>query len=278
MLSAFHVLQKCYHSDMGKKLERLDIALVKRGLVESRARAQQLIKAGSVQLSGKVVTKPARRVSEDELIKLLDHLRYVSRGGLKLEAALQSLGLDVSGLTALDVGASTGGFTDCLLQHGVSRVYAVDVGHEQLAPKIRNDPRVQAFEDTDIRQLRQLPEIVDLIVVDVSFISLRLVLPVAVRFLKPRTGRMVVLIKPQYEAGPRKVGKKGVIKDKSIQRETVVDLLQWIQQQGWPVLGLVRSPIQGGEGNVEYFAYLSIEVTPVGGYDWKRVANELFQD
>lgn len=260
-------------------MERLDITLVKRGLVESRERAQQLIKAGKVQLSGKVVTKPSLMVSEDDnCITLLDRLRYVGRGGVKLEAALQNFGLDVRGLTALDVGASTGGLTDCLLQHGISRVYAVDVGHEQLAPKIRNNPRVQTFEDTDIRQLLQLPEMVDLVVVDVSFISLRLVLSVVVRFLKPATGRIVALIKPQYEAGPRKVGKKGVVRNKSIQRETVVDLLQWVQQQGWTVLGVFRSPIQGGEGNVEYFTYLSIEAETVGGYDWKREVNELFQN
>ncbi|MCX6579288.1 MAG: TlyA family RNA methyltransferase [Candidatus Aminicenantes bacterium] len=236
--------------------ERLDIALVRRGLVETRERARQLIKTGSVQIRGQISTKPALKVHEDDSILLLEQLRYVGRGGLKLEAALNHFPVNVNGITALDVGASTGGFTDCLLQHGASSVYAVDVGHNQLSRKILGDPRVKVFENTDIRKLERLPQPVDLAVIDVSFISLRLVLPVVIGFLKP-TGRIIALIKPQFEAGPHCVKKKGVIKNQSIREETVQELLQWIEAQGWTVLGLIPSPILGGEGNTEYLAYLT---------------------
>jgi len=208
---------------------------------------------------------------------LLDNLRYVSRGGKKLEGALNEFGLDVRGLTALDVGASTGGFTDCLLQYGVSRVYALDVGHDQIAPKIKNDPRVQVLEDTDIRKLEQLPEMVDLIVIDVSFISLRLVLPAVVRLLKPDTGRIIALIKPQYETGVARLVKKGVIRSQSVRRRIVEELLEWIQQQAWSILGLIQSPAQGRDGNIEYFVYLSATETPRVNPDLKPIINELFR-
>lgn len=235
--------------------ERLDIALVRRGLVETRERARQLIKTGSVQVRGQISTKPALKVHEEDFIILLEQLRYVGRGGLKLEAALNHFSVNVSGIVALDVGASTGGFTDCLLQHGASSVYAVDVGHNQLSPKLKADPRVTIFEHTDIRKLERFPRQVDLAVIDVSFISLRLVLPVVIGFLEP-TGRIIALIKPQFEAGPHCVNKKGVIKNQSIREKTVQELLQWIQEQGWSVLDLIPSPILGGEGNMEFLAYL----------------------
>lgn len=236
--------------------ERLDIALVRRGLAETRERARQLIKTGSVRVRGQISTKPALRVHEEDPIILLEQLRYVGRGGVKLEAALDHFLVNVNGITALDVGASTGGFTDCLLQRGASSVYAVDVGHNQLAPKIKNDPHVTVFEHTDIRNLERLPLQVDLAVIDVSFISLRLVIPVVIGFLKP-TGRIIALIKPQFEAGPHCVNKKGVIKNESIREKTVQELLLWIQEQGWTVLNLIPSPILGGEGNMEYLAFLT---------------------
>jgi len=235
--------------------ERLDIALVRRGLVETRERARQLIKAGCVQVRDRIATKPALKVHEQDSIILLEQLRYVGRGGLKLEAALDHFLVNVNGITALDVGASTGGFTDCLLQHGASSVYAVDVGHNQLSPKIKDDPRVTVFEHTDIRKLERLPQPVDLAVIDVSFISLRLVLPVVIGFLKPGSGRIIALIKPQFEAGPHCVNKKGIIKNESIRERTVQELLQWIEGQGWTVLNCIPSPILGGEGNMEYLAY-----------------------
>ncbi len=256
--------------------ERLDVTMVKRGLVDSRERAKQLIEAGNVQLRGEVATRPSLAVGEGDSIVLLENLRYVSRGGRKLEAALSEFGLDVRGLTALDVGASTGGFTDCLLQYGASRVYAVDIGHDQISPKIRNDPRVQVLEDTDIRQLGQLPEMVDLVVVDVSFISLRLVLPTVVRFLKPDAGRVVALIKPQYETGDRRVVRKGIIRSQSLRRRIVEELLAWIQQQGWSIWGLIQSPVQGRDGNIEYLAYLSATEVPCVTSDLKGIINELF--
>lgn len=237
--------------------ERLDIALVRRGLAETRERARQLIKSGCVRVRGQISTKPALKVHEEDSIILLEQLRYVGRGGLKLEAALEHFPVNVNGIVALDVGASTGGFTDCLLQHGASSVYAVDVGHNQLSPKFKNDPRVTVFEHTDIRKLERLPRQVDLAVIDVSFISLRLVLPVIIGFLKPETGRIIALIKPQFEAGPHRVNKKGVIKNESIREKTVQELLLWIQAQGWTVLDFIPSPILRGEGNVEYLAYLT---------------------
>jgi 23S rRNA (cytidine1920-2'-O)/16S rRNA (cytidine1409-2'-O)-methyltransferase len=236
--------------------QRLDVALVQRGLVQSRARARQLIEAGNVQLNKAIVTKPSYRVTPGDVITLRQELRYVSRGGYKLEAALSHFELSVEDLTILDVGASTGGFTDCLLQHGAVRVYAVDVGRGQLAPKLKDDSRVCAFEQTDIRRLKRLPESVDLIVVDVSFISLRLILPVLAQFLKPHAVGVVVLIKPQFEAGPGKTSKKGVIKDDALRGQIVEELLAWIKQQGWTVQDLIQSPIQGGDGNIEHLAYL----------------------
>lgn len=236
--------------------DRLDIALVRRGLVETRERARHLIKSGCVQLRGQIAAKPSRKVQEEDSLILLEQLRYVGRGGLKLEAALDHFPVNVNGIVALDVGASTGGFTDCLLQHGASLVYAVDVGHNQLFPTIKNDPRVTVFEHTDIRKLERLPRQVDLAVIDVSFISLRLVLPVVIGFLKP-TGTIIALIKPQFEAGPHCVNKKGVIKNQTIREKTVQEFLQWIQGQGWTVLNFIPSPILGGEGNMEYLVYIT---------------------
>lgn len=236
--------------------ERLDIALVRRGLVETRERAQQLIRSGSVQVREQMAVKPSLKVNEDDSILLLEHLRYVGRGGLKLEAALEHFPVNVNGIVALDVGASTGGFTDCLLQHGASMVYAVDVGYNQISPKIKNDPRVTVFEHTDIRTLSSLPQRVDLAVIDVSFISLRLVLPVVNKFLKPETGRIIALIKPQFEAGPGCVNKKGIIKTQAIRDKTVQELLHWIEGLGWTVLDIIPSPILGGEGNMEFLADL----------------------
>ncbi len=186
----------------------------------------------------------------------------MSRGGLKLETALKAFEMDVRGLVALDVGASTGGFTDCLRQRGASRVYAVDVDSGQLALKLRQDSQVHVFEGTDLRHLKSLPEMVDLVVIDVSFISLRLALPMVIRFLKPETGCIIALIKPQFEAGPKQTSRRGVMQAESTRREVVADVLQWIVEQAWSVSGLIRSPIQGGEGNIEYLVCIHITQKP----------------
>jgi len=244
--------------------QRLDLLLVERGLVESRERGQRLIRAGAVLVADQVVDKPGTRVSVDAPLRLRERLPYVSRGGLKLQAALDAFQVDVSGLVALDVGASTGGFTDCLLQRGAARVYAVDVGYGQLAWKLRTDPRVVVMERTNIRYLESLPELVDLATVDVSFIGLELVLPPVMRLLKPG-GQIIPLIKPQFEAGPQHVGKGGVVRDPSVHRAVLFRVLTWAADHGLTLLGLIRSPFRGPAGNVEFLAHLTADpsATPI---------------
>ena len=231
---------------------------MERGLVESRERAQRLIRAGQVLVEEQVMDKPGTRVDREAAIRLRATLPYVSRGGQKLEAALAGFGIDVAGVVALDVGASTGGFTDCLLQHGAARVYAVDVGYGQLAWKLRRDPRVVVLERTNIRYLESLPEPVALATVDVSFISLELVLPVVIGLLKPR-GEIAALIKPQFEAGREQVGKGGVVRDPAVHRAILRKILIWARDHGLAVRDLMRSPLLGPAGNVEFFAHLSLD-------------------
>jgi len=234
--------------------QRLDVILVERGLAESREKAQALILAGKVLVEGKVISKPGAFVHPKASIEVKEGLPYVSRGGLKLEFALKTFGVDPAGKVAIDVGASTGGFTDCLLQHGASKVYAVDVGYGQLAWKLRQDPRVVVLERTNIRYLASLPELVDLATIDVSFISLRLVLPPVLNLLKPEA-EIVALIKPQFEAGREKVGKKGVVRDPQVHREVLESLIDFAHGLGLSTSGLTVSPLLGPEGNVEFFAY-----------------------
>ena len=233
---------------------RLDQEMVARKLARSRSQAQWLIRAGRVALNGHVETRPGRRVSPAASIKLLEPLPYVSRGGLKLEHALDIFQITPLGLIAADVGASTGGFTDCLLQRGAARVYAIDVGHGQLAEKLRNDPRVINMESTDVRHLESLPEPIDLAVIDVSFISLRLVVPNVCRWLRP-TGDIVALIKPQFEAGPERVGKGGLVRDPAVHRAVLRELLVWAVDQGLITLNLIPSPILGNDGNREFLIH-----------------------
>lgn len=237
--------------------QRLDSLLVARGLVDSREQARTLIMAGDVLVNDAPVTKPGQAVAVDAVLRVRSGLAYVSRGGLKLAAALDAFALDPTGWAAADVGASTGGFTDCLLQRGASHVYAIDVGYGQLAWRLRQDPRVTVLERTNVRHLTALPNaaLVDLVVIDVSFISLRLVLPTVARFLRPG-GYVVALIKPQFEAGRGSVGKGGVVKDPQVHRRVLHDLLSWCLAQGWSVEGLVRSPITGPKGNVEFLCLL----------------------
>lgn len=242
--------------DSPAKKQRLDVAVADRGLAESRARAQNVIMGGGVTVDGVVVTKPGAMVDRSCRIELAAPPQpYVSRGGVKLEHALEDFRVPVRGRICLDVGASTGGFTDVLLHAGAERVYAVDVGYGQLAWTLRNDSRVIVMERTNIRDMQSLPEEIALAVVDVSFISLRLVLPV-VRGLLVDGGDVVTLIKPQFEAGRGQVGKGGVVRDSATWRTVLERILSKARQGGWAVHGLARSPILGPAGNVEFLAHL----------------------
>jgi 23S rRNA (cytidine1920-2'-O)/16S rRNA (cytidine1409-2'-O)-methyltransferase len=247
---------------MAANKERLDVALVRRGLAPSRERARALIMAGQVLVADRLVDKPGTLISleaECRLKETPDELKYVSRGGLKLEKALVTFGLNPAGLIVLDVGASTGGFTDCLLQHGAKRVYAIDVGQGQLAWTLRNDPRVVVMEHTNIRHLTSLPEPIQCATIDVSFISLRLVLPVLAPLLAPGAW-VVALVKPQFEAGKAEVDRgAGIISDPAVHSRVVQELQAWIPQHTpFHVRGLTDSPIYGRDGNREFLLHLSL--------------------
>lgn len=239
--------------------ERLDRLLLKQGLVSSREKARAEIMAGNVYVNGQREDKPGSTFDPEKAVLELKSrgLPYVSRGGLKLEKAVAVFGLDFSGFTGLDIGASTGGFTDCMLQNGAAKVYSVDVGYGQLDWKLRNDPRVVCLEKTNFRYVtrEQIPDEIDFASCDVSFISLKLILPAAIGLLKSR-GRMVCLIKPQFEAGREKVGKKGVVRDPAVHAEVINTVLGYAAESGFKVLGLSYSPIKGPEGNIEYLLYL----------------------
>jgi len=234
---------------------RLDQALVERGLVASRERAQAMVRAGLVRVAGVTMGEPDQIVSAEQAIEVAGTTTYVSRGGEKLVAALDAFTIDPSGRTALDVGASTGGFTDVLLQRGASRVIAVDVGYGQLAWSLRQDPRVTVMERVNIRHLEQLPLPADLAVIDVSFISLRLVLPRVAELLSP-PGEVVALVKPQFEVGKGAVGKGGVVRDPDQHRAVVSGLRQFAAEIGYTVAGEIPSPILGAKGNREFLLYL----------------------
>jgi 23S rRNA (cytidine1920-2'-O)/16S rRNA (cytidine1409-2'-O)-methyltransferase len=235
--------------------QRIDRLVVERQLASSRTEAQRLVMAGLVTVNGQLVTKPGTQVPTQARIDIAQRFPYVSRGGLKLEAALDAFGLRVKGLVAADVGASTGGFTDCLLQQGARRVYAIDVGYGQLAWALRQDERVVVMERTNARHLEQLPEPIDLGTVDVSFISLTLILPRIRDWLRPE-GAVVALIKPQFEAGRSQVGKGGVVRDPETHLQVLQRILTWAPQNGLSPTGLIRSPIVGPAGNVEFLALL----------------------
>lgn len=234
---------------------RLDVLLTQLGLTESREKAKALIIAAQVLVNGQVVSKPGSQVAVDSEISLKDSLPYVSRGGLKLERALQAFNVDVQGKIVADVGASTGGFTDCLLKRGAAKVYAIDVGYGQLAWTLRQDARVVVMERTNVRYLQGLPELADLATVDVSFISLTLVLPAVCKLLKPE-GEIIALIKPQFEAGRRQVSKGGVVKDAAVHRAVLQRIVLWSLEQGLDVKGLIPSPLRGPAGNIEFFIHL----------------------
>lgn len=243
--------------------ERLDVAVVRRGLAPSRERARALIMAGQVYVGDRLMDKPGMLVPLDAECRLAEspeELKYVSRGGLKLEKALDTFQLSPEGLVALDVGTSTGGFTHCLLERGARRVYAVDVGHGQLAWTLRNDPRVVAMEHTNIRHVKSLPEPIQCVVIDVSFISLRLVLPAIVPLITP-TAWVVALVKPQFEAGKAEVDRgAGVISDPAVHTRVLDELQAWIREfTPFRVKGLTDSPIYGRDGNREFLIYLGLE-------------------
>lgn len=248
-----------------KHKERLDVLLVQRGLCDSRSRAQALIMSGEVYVEGQKCDKAGTSVDAEANIEVRgNHCPYVSRGGLKLEKALRDFGVDPTGFVCSDSGASTGGFTDCLLQKGAKKVFAIDVGYGQLAWSIRTDPRVVCMERTNIRYVtpEQLGEPLDLSVVDVSFISLKIVLPAIKALLKP-TGQVLCLIKPQFEAGKDKVGKKGVVRDPAVHAEVLENFLALAKELEFTVRNLTFSPVKGPEGNIEFLGHLSM--LPEGG-------------
>ncbi|MBR6390065.1 MAG: TlyA family RNA methyltransferase [Lachnospiraceae bacterium] len=239
--------------------ERLDVLLTSGGYAESREKAKALIMSGIVYVNG-VKEDKAGSVFDPEKSKIEVRgatLKYVSRGGLKLEKAIEVFPIDLTGAVAMDIGASTGGFTDCMLQNGAVKVYSIDVGHGQLAWKLRNDERVICMEKTNFRYVTpdDIPEPIDFASVDVSFISLSRILPPAYALLKPGAS-MAVLIKPQFEAGREKVGKKGVVRDKATHTEVISDCIGYARDTGFEVAGLDHSPIRGPEGNIEYLMYL----------------------
>jgi 23S rRNA (cytidine1920-2'-O)/16S rRNA (cytidine1409-2'-O)-methyltransferase len=254
---------------------RLDTLLVEKGLAESRTKAQALIMAGQVRVDGQVVLKPATPIAPAARLDLEPGPPFVSRGGEKLEAALTAFSVDVRGRVCADVGASTGGFTDCLLQREAARVYAIDVGKGLLHWKLRNDPRVMVMEETNARFVESLPEPVSLVTIDASFISLKILLPVVKGWLWPPSGSphfaemggekeggggdIIALIKPQFEAGRKETAKnKGVIRDPAVHRAVLTDVLTFAEAEGFGVRGLIRSPRLGPKGNVEFLAWLGV--------------------
>jgi 23S rRNA (cytidine1920-2'-O)/16S rRNA (cytidine1409-2'-O)-methyltransferase len=238
---------------------RLDRLVVERGLAESRAKAQALILAGQVRVGGQVVDRADANFTNDAEIIIDQGPRFVSRGGEKLEAALTAFPVEVKGRVCADVGSSTGGFTDCLLQHGAAKVYSIDVGKGILHWKLRNDPRVVIMEETNARYVEKLPEPANLVTIDASFISLKLLLPVVKGWLVPQEGEVIALIKPQFEAGRKIMAKNdGVVRDPDVHRLVLVEVLNFVREAGLSPKGLVKSPLTGPKGNVEFLAWLEL--------------------
>ena len=251
---------------------RLDLLLVERGLAETRAKAQALVMAGQVRVAGQVEWKASAQIAPEAQLGLARGPRFVSRGGEKLEAALAAFPVRVQGRVCADVGASTGGFTDCLLQHEAAKVYAIDVGKGILEWKLRSDPRVVVMEETNARYVPSLPEPVSLVTIDASFISLKILLPVVKGWFRPPSGsphfeemggekegngEVIALIKPQFEAGRKEAARhKGVIRDPAVHQAILLDVLAFAQGQGFGLRGLLRSPVVGPKGNVEFLAWL----------------------
>ncbi len=257
---------------------RLDVLLVERGLAESRAKAQAMIMAGQVRVADQVTLKPATAIPADSVLTVDSGPRFVSRGGEKLDSALEAFVMDVTGWVCADVGASTGGFTDCLLQRGAAKVYAIDVGKGILHWKLRNDPRVVVMEQINARYIESLPEQVSLVTVDASFISLKILLPVVKNWLFPfssgeektkeeRSG-VIALIKPQFEAGRKDVARgDGVIRDPEIHKQVLLDIISFAQQEGFRGRGLIKSPLLGPKGNAEFLVWLDVSPENEGRED-----------
>jgi 23S rRNA (cytidine1920-2'-O)/16S rRNA (cytidine1409-2'-O)-methyltransferase len=244
---------------------RLDLLLVERGLAESRSKAQALVMAGQVRVNDQVELKASAAIAADARLDLEAGPRFVSRGGDKLEAALETFRLDPSGRVCADVGSSTGGFTDCLLQHGAAKIYAIDVGKGILHWKLRTDQRVIVMEETNARHVESLPEPVGLVTIDASFISLKILLPAVIKWLGP-AGEILALIKPQFEAGRKESARhKGVIRDPQVHQAILTDILTFAQGQGLGVRGLARSPVLGPKGNVEFLTWLMLSGETVPG-------------
>ncbi|WP_366922456.1 TlyA family RNA methyltransferase [Metallumcola ferriviriculae] len=259
---------------------RLDLLLVDRGFFPSREKAKANIMAGQVLVDEQKVDKAGTKVHDSAAIRIIgEAIPYVSRGGLKLAGAMEAFQLKLEGKVVLDIGASTGGFTDCALQYGAVKVFAVDVGYGQLAWKLRQDPRVICLERTNARYLNieQLGEKVGLVTIDVAFISLEKILP-ALPFLLKEEGQVVALIKPQFEAGKEKVGKKGVVRDPDVHREVIENILECARELDFHVLGLKHSPIRGPEGNIEYLLFLGVSANGQINPNTKEVVSAAHRD
>lgn len=263
---------------MSKGKERLDSLLVKKGLSPSREKAKATIMAGLVYSQGRRLDKPGLELAEDTVLEVKgDLIPYVSRGGLKLEKALKVFSVSFAGAVVADIGASTGGFTDCALQNGAQRVYAIDVGYGQLDWKLRTDSRVVCMERVNARYLERdsLPEQVDFVVSDVAFISVTKIFPAMLKILK-EDGQIITLIKPQFEAGREHIGKKGVVKDPQVHQEVLMHVLEEAEKNGFKVKGLDFSPIRGPEGNIEYLAWLNCEQD--NNVPWREWIPEIVRD
>ena len=258
---------------MASKKERLDILLVEKGICESREKAKTNIMAGLIFVDGQRVDKAGEKVKVDaDIVFKGEKLKYVSRGGLKLEKAMKTFGIDLTNKVCMDIGASTGGFTDCMLQNNASKVFAVDVGYGQFAWKLRTDERVVCMEKTNIRYVtpEDIGVALDFASIDVSFISLRTIMP-AVKALLGDKGEVVALIKPQFEAGRDKVGKKGVVRDKEVHLEVINTIINFLLENEFNVLGLSYSPIKGPEGNREYLVYFTKDKEREGSFELSQI-------
>lgn len=258
---------------MASKKERLDILLVEKGICESREKAKTNIMAGLIFVDGQRVDKAGEKVKVDaDIVFKGEKLKYVSRGGLKLEKAMNTFGIDLTDKVCMDIGASTGGFTDCMLQNNASKVFAVDVGYGQFAWKLRTDERVVCMEKTNIRYItpEDIGVALDFASIDVSFISLRTIMP-AVKALLADKGEVVALIKPQFEAGRDKVGKKGVVRDKEVHLEVINTIINFLMENELNVLGLSYSPIKGPEGNREYLVYFTKDKEKEGNFELSQI-------